>query len=214
MARIAVPGVDYAHARRLLARRDPVMRDLMRAHGPCGLADAQHVDPFRALTHAIIAQQLSTKAAATIEGRFAALFDGKPTAQGVMAIADDRLRGVGLSGQKLGYMRDLCARVDDGRLDLHGLGNLPDDAVVTSLTAVKGIGRWTAEMFLMFKLHRPDVLPVGDLGIVKAVQRAYGLRKVPTPDRLTKIGEAWRPYRSVACWYLWASLDNAPVRDE
>jgi DNA-3-methyladenine glycosylase II len=100
--------------------------------------------------------------------------------------------------------------VQDGSLDLHGLGNLPDDAVVTSLTAVTGIGRWTAEMFLMFRLHRPDVLPVGDLGIVRAVQKAYGLRKPPTPERLTRIGEAWRPYRSIACWYLWASLDNVP----
>ena len=122
--------------------------------------------------------------------------------------SDDRLRGVGLSGQKLGYLRDLCARIDDGSLDLHALGELSDEDVVTALTAVKGIGRWTAEMFLMFRLHRPDVLPVGDLGIVKAVQRAYGLRTLPTADRLLEIGETWRPFRSVACWYLWASLNG------
>jgi DNA-3-methyladenine glycosylase II len=115
---------------------------------------------------------------------------------------------VGLSGQKLGYLRDLCARLADRSLDLHTLGELPDESVIAGLTAVKGIGRWTAEMFLMFRLHRPDVLPVGDLGIVKAIQRAYGLRTTPTPDRLLEIGEAWRPYRSVACWYLWASLDT------
>jgi hypothetical protein len=121
---------------------------------------------------------------------------------------DDRLRAVGISPQKLGYIRDLCGRTLDGSLALDALERLPDEAVIDALTNVKGIGRWTAEMFLMFRLHRPDVLPVGDLGIVKAVQRAYKLRIAPTPVRLTRLGENWRPYRSVACWYLWASLDN------
>ena len=200
---------DYAKARRVLARRDPVIRDLMRRHGPCGLASAQRTDPFRALLHAIIAQQLSTKAAATIEARVAALFDGRPTAAAIAATPDDRLRAAGISPQKLRYIRDLCARTADGSLALDALGALPDEDVIAALTSVKGIGRWTAEMFLMFRLHRPDVLPVGDLGIVKAVQRAYKLRLVPTPVRLTRLGENWRPYRSVACWYLWASLDNA-----
>ncbi|HVZ23732.1 MAG TPA: DNA-3-methyladenine glycosylase [Vicinamibacterales bacterium] len=201
---------DYARARRLLARRDPVIRDLMRVHGPCGLGDRQHTDPFRALVHAIIAQQLSTKAAATIERRFAALFPGGvPTPDGIAALTDAQIRAVGVSGQKLRYMRDLCARVQSGALALHALGALPDAAVIEMLTQVKGIGRWTAEMFLMFRLQRPDVLPVGDLGIIKAVQRAYGLRKAPSPERLARIGESWRPYRSVACWYLWASLDNS-----
>jgi DNA-3-methyladenine glycosylase II len=201
-------SIDYAKARRLLARRDPVLRDLMRRHGPCGLANAQHTDPFRALVHAIIAQQLSTKASATIEGRFAALFGGAPTPAAVAATPDPRLRAIGFSTQKLGYLRDLCRRVEDGTLPLAALDHLPDEDVVAALTLVKGIGRWTAEMFLMFRLHRPDVLPVGDLGIVKAVQRAYRLRTSPSPDRLLRLGEAWRPYRSVACWYLWASLDN------
>jgi DNA-3-methyladenine glycosylase II len=206
---------DYALARRVLARRDSVIRDLMRAHGPCGLAEAQHGDPFHALLHAIIAQQLSTKAAATIEGRFRALFaPGRPTPDGIARLSDDEIRAVGISGQKLKYMRDLCERVSAGSLALHALDDMPDDGVIEALTQVKGIGRWTAEMFLMFRLHRPDVLPVGDLGIVKAVQRAYGLRTAPTPERLTRIGESWRPYRSVACWYLWASLDNAPVAKE
>jgi DNA-3-methyladenine glycosylase II len=201
-------AADYVRARRVLARRDPVIRDLMRRFGECGLARAQRTDPFRALLHAIIAQQLSTKAAATIEARFAALFDGRPTAVTIAATPDDRLRAVGISPQKLGYIRDLCARTQDGSLALDALGTLSDEDVIAALTSVKGIGRWTAEMFLMFRLHRPDVLPVGDLGIVKAVQRAYKLRLAPTPVRLTRLGENWRPYRSVACWYLWASLDN------
>jgi DNA-3-methyladenine glycosylase II len=199
---------DYAKARRVLARRDPVIRDLMRRFGECGLAKAQRTDPFRALLHAIIAQQLSTKAAATIEGRFAALFDGRPTAAAIVATPDERLRAVGISPQKLGYIRDLCARTLNGSLALDALETLRDEDVIVALTSVKGIGRWTAEMFLMFRLHRPDVLPVGDLGIGKAVQRAYRLRLAPTPVRLTRLGENWRPYRSVACWYLWASLDN------
>lgn len=199
---------DYARARRVLARRDPVLRDLMRRYGECGLARAQRTDPFRALLHAIIAQQLSTKAAATIEARFAALFDGHPTADAIATVSDERLRAVGISPQKLGYIRDLCARTLDKSLALDALEALPDEDVIVALTGVKGIGRWTAEMFLMFRLHRPDVLPVGDLGIVKAVQRAYKLRLAPTPVRLTRLGENWRPYRSVACWYLWASLDN------
>ena len=201
---------DYAKGRRLLARRDPVIRDLMRRHGRCGLADAQHTDPFRALVRAIVSQQLSTKAAATIAGRVEALLGGTLTPEGIAGVSDPQLRAVGLSGQKIGYMRDLCARIQDGSLPLDSLHTLDDAAVVEALTKVKGIGRWTAEMFLMFRLHRPDVLPVGDLGIVKAVQRAYGLRKAPDPKRLTRIGEPWRPYRSIACWYLWASLDNKP----
>jgi DNA-3-methyladenine glycosylase II len=201
---------DYSKARRLLSRRDPVIGDLIRRHGPCGLADAQHEDAFTALTHSIISQQLSTRAAATIARRFDALFGGVPT-PGALALVDDaQLRAVGLSSQKIRYMRDLCSRVRDGSLTLEKVNELPDEDVIQSLTQIKGIGRWTAEMFLMFRLHRPDVLPVDDLGILKAVQRAYGLRKLPRAERLTKIGEPWRPYRSVACWYLWASLENKP----
>ena len=124
---------------------------------------------------------------------------------------DDRLRAVGLSVQKISYLRDLSRRIQDGSLPLDRLHHMEDEAVIASLVEVKGIGRWTAEMFLMFRLQRPDVLPVGDLGIVKAVQKQYRMRKTPTPDRLKRIGETWRPYRSVACWYLWASLDNVPT---
>ena len=198
---------DYARARRHLSRRDPVIRDLMRTHGTCGLADAQHGDPFGALMKAIVSQQLSTKAADTIFKRLIALFDGAPSPPALAALADTQLRGVGLSTQKLKYVRDLAARVQDGSLPLHALEAMGDEDVIVALTQVKGIGRWTAEMFLMFRLHRPDVLPVDDLGIVKAVQKAYGLRKRPSADRLNRIGEAWRPYRSVACWYLWRSLN-------
>ena len=205
-------SIDYARARRALMRRDPVIATLIRQHGECGLASAQRTDPFHALLHAIIAQQLSTKAARTIEGRFSALFDGNPTPAAVSRVSDEQLRAVGFSGQKVRYVRDLCGRILDRSLQLHALDAMTDDDVIQALTSVKGIGRWTAEMFLMFRLHRPDLLPVGDLGIVKAVQRAYKLRTLPSPERLTKIGETWRPYRSVACWYLWASLQAAPLK--
>ena len=206
-------SIDYSRARRLLARRDPVLRDLMRRHGPCGLADRQHADPFLALTHAIISQQLSTKAAATIAGRFDALFGGRPTPPQVAATSDSALRAVGLSGQKIRYMRDLSDKIESGVVELDRLKAMSDEEVIAALMLVKGIGRWTAEMFLMFRLHRPDVLPVDDLGIVKAVKRAYQLRSLPTPGRLLRLGESWRPYRSVACWYLWASLGNAPLKE-
>lgn len=208
-----MPPIDYARARRILMRRDPVLADLIRRYGPCGLADSQHTDPYKALVHAIMAQQLSTKAAATIARRFEELFGGFPTPAQVVDMPDSKLRGVGLSGAKVAFVRDLARRIQEGSLRLEALDAMGDEEVIQELTQVKGIGRWTAEMFLMFRLHRPDVLPVGDLGIVNAITRAYGLRKPPTPERLMKIGESWRPYRSVACWYLWASLDNTPLRD-
>src|SRR5207248_8135347 len=143
---------------------------------------------------------------------FLALFPDKqiPNAAAIAALDDTALRGVGLSGQKVGYLRDLCTRIADGRLRLDELDDLPDEIVIERLTEVKGFGRWTAEMFLMFRLHRPDVLPVGDLGIVTAIQRMYGLRKRPDAKKILAIGEAWRPYRSVACWYLWQTLRNEP----
>lgn len=201
---------DYARARRVLAR-DPVIGALIKAHGPCGLAAAQRLDHFSALVKAITSQQLSTKAAATIYGRLLALMpDGQPVPPAVLTLTDEQMRQIGYSRQKASYIRDLCRHVADGTLDLDILPTLDDEAVIAALTQVRGIGRWSAEMFLMFRLHRPDVLPVGDLGIVNAIRRGYRLRKVPTPERIRKIGEAWRPYRSVACWYLWRSLDNEP----
>jgi DNA-3-methyladenine glycosylase II len=203
----------YARARRALMRRDPILGAAIKRIGPCGMAGRQRTDHLSALVGAVVSQQLSTKAAATIFGRFLALFEtGQiPGAGAIAALGDDELRRVGLSGQKIGYLRDLSARIMDGRLDLDALDQLPDDMVIERLTAVKGFGRWTAEMFLMFRLHRPDVLPVGDLGIVTAVQKLYGLRTRPGPERLLKIGEAWRPYRSVASWYLWQTLLNTPT---
>lgn len=205
-------SIDYGRACRTLARRDPVLRDLMRRHGPCGLAASQHTEPFRALVHAIVSQQLSAKAAATIAGRVEALLQNDVSPARIEAVSDAQLRSAGLSGQKVRYVRDLSRCVSAGSLQLDALDAMSDDAVIAALTRVKGIGRWTAEMFLMFRLHRPDVLPVDDLGIVKAVRAAYGLRTDPTPTRLQRLGEVWKPYRSVACWYLWASLDNVPAR--
>jgi DNA-3-methyladenine glycosylase II len=201
---------DYQKARLYLMRRDPVLGAAVKRIGPCGLADRQRKDHLTALIGAIVSQQLSTKAAATIFGRFVALFpDGEiPSAAAIHALRDDELRGVGLSGQKAGYLRDLCSRIADRRLQLDELEALDDEQVIERLTSVKGFGRWTAEMFLMFRLHRPDVLPVGDLGIVTAIQRLYKLRKRPDPKRILKIGEAWRPYRSVASWYLWQTLQK------
>jgi DNA-3-methyladenine glycosylase II len=202
---------DYTRARRVLVRRDPVLAALIKRHGPCGLAAAQRADHFTALVRAIVFQQLSTKAASTIYGRLTALMpDGRPEPTMLACVTDQQLRDAGISRQKAAYLRHLCQMIVAGSLDLEGIETLSDEAVIAALTQVKGIGRWSAEMFLMFRLHRPDVLPVGDLGIVNAIRKAYGLRKVPTADRIRRIGEAWKPYRSVACWYLWRSLDNEP----
>ncbi len=205
---MSLTPADYRRARRHLLRVDPALGALIKQVGPCGLAARQRSDHLSALVQAIVSQQLSTKAAATIFNRFLALFPGGviPDAAAIAAVDDQTLRAVGLSKQKVSYLRDLSARIREGRLRLEELDVLPDEGVIERLTAVKGFGRWTAEMFLMFRLHRPDVLPVGDLGIVKAVEQLYRLRKRPDAGRLVKIGEPWRPYRSVACWYLWQSL--------
>lgn len=201
--------VDYARARRLLLRRDPVLAALIRAHGPCGLGDGIRIDYFAALVRSIVFQQLSTKAASTIHARLLGLLpDGNVTAPALAGLTEEHFRSAGISRQKSMYLRDLCEKTVSGVLTLEGVEQLDDEGVIAALTTVKGIGRWTAEMFLMFRLHRPDVLPVGDLGILTAVQRAYGMRKRPTPERLLALGDAWRPYRSIACWYLWRSLDN------
>jgi DNA-3-methyladenine glycosylase II len=194
-------------------RRDPVLGATIKKIGACGMADRQRKDHLSALVGAIVSQQLSTKAAATIFGRFVALFPDNhiPDAAAIASHSDEVLRSVGLSGQKVSYLRDLSARIIDGRLNLDELESLADEQVIERLVSVKGFGRWTAEMFLMFRLHRPDVLPGGDLGIVVAIQRLYKLRKRPDAKRVLKIGEAWRPYRSVASWYLWQSLKNEPL---
>lgn len=203
----------YARARRALMRRDPILAAIIARYGPCRLGTAVSSDIFSGLVQAIVSQQLSTKAAATIYGRVRALLppDAGPTPAALLGVAEDALRAAGLSRQKISYVRDLSQRALDGFLPTDRLGSMTDEEVIETVTKVKGIGRWSAEMILIFRLLRPDILPVGDLGIVKAVQKAYGLRKPPTPERLLKIGERWRPYRSVASWYLWASLDNKPL---
>lgn len=205
---------DYDRARRILMRRDPVLGAVIKRVGPCGMAGRQQPHHLSALVRAIVGQQLSTKAAATIFGRLEALLPGSAvtSAEAISRLDDGALRAAGLSGQKVGYLRDLSARIIDGRLVLDTIEALDDEAVIERLMSVKGFGRWTAEMFLMFRLHRPDVLPVGDLGIRKAVQQVYRLRTRPKPERLLKIGEAWRPYRSVACWYLWQTLHTPPKK--
>jgi 3-methyladenine DNA glycosylase/8-oxoguanine DNA glycosylase len=180
--------------------------------GRCTFAASDHVEHFTAITRSIVFQQLSGKAATTIYNRFAALFpDDTPNAITLLELADEQLRSVGLSRQKTGYLRDLAQRVKSGELPIDKLHELPDDEIIDALVAVKGIGRWTAQMFLMFRLGRPDVLPDLDLGIQKAIQRAYRMRKLPTPKRVSEIGAKWAPYRTIASWYLWRSLD--PVAD-
>jgi DNA-3-methyladenine glycosylase II len=210
----ALTPEGYERARRLLMRRDPILGAAIKRIGACEMASRQRHDHLSALCGSIVSQQLSTKAAATIFGRLLELFPDRhiPDAPAIAALSDAQLRAVGLSGQKVGYLRDLCARIADDRLRLDELDVLPDEGVIERLTSVKGFGRWTAEMFLMFRLHRPDVLPAGDLGIVTAIQRLYRLRKRPDAKRVLKIGEAWRPYRSVASWYLWQTLRE--VRSE
>lgn len=199
---------DYAKAIRHLKRRDPVLAGIIRRVGLCGLATLPARDPFVALLQAIASQQLSVKAADTIFQRFCDLFppDRVPNPARLCLLDDDVIRGAGFSRPKVAYMRDLAAHVIDGRLDLHALEQATDEEATVALSRVKGIGRWTAEMFLIFLLKRPDVWPIDDLGLVNAVQRAYGLRKRPADARLRALGEPWRPYRSIASWYLWASL--------
>ena len=176
--------------------------------GPFRLRPRVDGTHFDAVCRSIIYQQLSGKAAATIHGRVMALYGNRaPTPDELAATGDEMLRGAGLSRQKLSYLKDLAARVSTGDVPIESLHELPDDAVIDALVRVKGVGRWTAQMFLMFRLGRPDVLPELDLGIQNAIRRAYGLRKRPLPARVTKIGGAWAPYRTVASWYLWRSLE-------
>lgn len=177
--------------------------------GRCDLeprADGTHFD---AVMRSIIFQQLSGQAAGTIHRRFKSLYGGHdPKPKELVRTPDEKLRSIGLSRQKSAYLKDLAARVIAGECPIDTLHELPDDQIIEALTAVKGIGRWTAQMFLMFRLGRPDVLPDLDLGIQKGVRRAYGLRKHPPPARVAKIGAKWAPYRTVASWYLWRLLDT------
>ena len=192
-----------------LKRTDPVLARIIEEVGPCRIRVTTDGTHFMALTRSIVFQQLSGKAASTILGRFNALYpNGHPTPEAVLATSDEALRAVGLSRQKIGYMRDLSSKVQSGELPLDEVEQMSDDDLIAHLVQVKGIGRWTAQMFLMFRLGRRDVLPELDLGIQNAVQKAYRKRKRPTPKELQKIGAKWRPHASVACWYLWRSLEN------
>jgi 3-methyladenine DNA glycosylase/8-oxoguanine DNA glycosylase len=203
---------DYRAARRHLMTCDPVLRRLITRVGPCRLHAVAPRDPFETLCRSIASQQLSVKAAETIFQRFCDLFppDRRPTPQRVMTLSDAKIRAAGFSRPKVTFIKDLSAHVLDGRLDLQGLRQHDDDEVMRQLVAVKGIGRWTAEIFLMFRLGRPDILPADDVGLMNAVHRAYRRRRRPTPKQLRQLGEAWRPYRSIASWYLWASLSLKP----
>lgn len=185
------------------------MAKLIARVGPCRFELRTDGTHFHHIARAIVYQQLSTKAASTIHGRFVELCGGPVVApKSVLKQTDELLRGVGLSRQKASYIRDLAAHVDAGSLPLDDIEHRSDAEIIEALTKVKGIGPWSAQMFLMFRLGRPDVLPVLDLGIRKGVQQAYGLRKLPDEKKLRKIAAPWSPYSTVACWYLWRSLDG------
>jgi len=205
-------------ARAELSAADPKMAALIERVGTIDIAtrlkrrsEERPADAYGALLRAIVGQQLSTKAARTIYGRVLDLFGGKtPSPEQLLAAKEDDLRGAGLSGRKVEYIRDLASHVLSGELELDRFDKLADEEVIEEIVAVRGLGRWTAEMFLLFHLERPDVLSGGDLGIRKAVQIEYGLEEMPTPERVVEIGEAWRPHRSLASLYLWESLAAVP----
>lgn len=202
-----------------LAAADPTMAALIERLGEIDIAtrlrrrrEERPADAYGALLRAIVGQQLSTKAARTIYGRILELFGGAtPAPQALLAASEEDLRGAGLSGRKVEYLRDLAEHVLSGELELERLERLPDEEVIAEIVAVRGLGQWTAEMFLLFHLQRPDVLSGGDLGIRKAVQVEYELEEMPAPARVLEIGETWRPNRSLASLYLWESLASVPA---
>jgi DNA-3-methyladenine glycosylase II len=199
----------YARARRHLSRRDPVLKQVAARVGPCTLRPGG--DGFQSLARAIVSQMISTKAAVSISARLEALAGPKGlTAAAVARLSEESLRGVGLSGSKARAMMDLAARVQDRRLPLARLSEMTDEEVIAALAAVRGIGRWTAEMFLIFSLGRLDVLPVDDFGLRAGVQEQYALPTLPRPADLRERAEPWRPYRSVATWYFWRSRGFVP----
>lgn len=189
-----------------LHKADPVLRDVIRRAGPFTLRRER--DRFRMLVRSIISQQISTAAALSIRKRLEALVNTKRmTAESLLALDDAALRGAGLSPQKLSYLRDLCTKVNDGTVRLARLSRMDDESVIEELIAVKGIGRWTAQMFLMFCLGRPDVFPHDDLGVRMALKRMYGLEELPDKAASHVLAEPWRPYASIASWYCWRSGD-------
>ena len=188
-----------------LKKSDPVLRDIIERVGPCRMEFGP--PEFHSLAEAIVYQQLNGKAAVTIFKRFTALAGEPLTPEGILKLSDEQLRGVGLSKQKSAYLKDLASKTAAGQLNFSQLLAMPDEDVIKHLTQVKGIGVWTAQMFLMFTLKRPDVLPTGDYGVQAAIKKHYRKRKLPKPHIMEKIAKPWAPYRSVACWYLWRSLD-------
>ena len=189
-----------------LKRADPVLARIIDEVGP--LRMTRRPERFQALARAIIFQQLAGAAATAIYNRFVKQIGGGrfPTPAQVLAATDDAMRAAGISRGKALYLRDLAAHVRDGTLNFHRFARMDDEEIIVDLTRVKGIGRWTAEMFLMFNLHRPDVMPGGDLGLRNALARAYAMEKPPKPAELVEFAERWRPYRTAAAWYLWQSL--------
>lgn len=192
-----------------LRKVDPVLATVIDKVGTYKGWPVSNGTHFDAVCRSIVFQQLSGKAADTIHGRFQGLYGGRtPQPEELATTSDEQLRAVGLSRQKSAYLKDLGARVASGELPIETLHELTDPEIITALTQVKGIGRWTAQMFMMFRLGRPDVLPDLDLGVQKAIQKAYRLRKLPTPEKVLRIGAKWAPYRTVASWYLWRLLDT------
>ena len=198
-----------------LRASDDTLKAIIDERGPLDLDTRQRgrpEDPYGALLRSIVGQQLSTKAARSIYNRLVELFGGKtPSPQELLDADPEAVRSVGLSNAKVRYVRSLAEHVLSGELELDKLDALGDEEVEREVTAVKGLGQWTAHMFLIFHLGRPDVLPVGDLGVRRAVERAYGLEELPSAEELERLGERWAPYRSLASLYLWESLDNAPA---
>jgi DNA-3-methyladenine glycosylase II len=203
-----MPRTSLSAAAGEVARRDKVMAQLMERTGPFRLPKPTK-DHFAALAESILYQQLAGAAAATIHRRFVALFDGDLSPEAVLALPEDRLRGAGLSGAKAASIRDLAAKVADGTVPLEHIGRLSDEQIITRLSVVRGIGRWTAEMFLIFQLRRLDVWPVDDYGVRKGYSLAYGLPELLTPRQLEGEGERFRPYRTVAAWYCWRAVHAA-----
>jgi DNA-3-methyladenine glycosylase II len=208
-------GASTRKALSHLHSADPVLAGLIDTVGPLAEVRAGRPDPddhYGALVRSITGQQLSVLAARAIYGRLTARFDGRaPTPQEILADEPEELRAAaGLSRAKVSYLRSLAEHVLSGDLELERLDELPDEQVIAELVAVKGLGLWTAQMFLMFHLDRPDVLPVGDLGIRRAIERAYDLQELPLPAAMEEIAAPWRPHRTLACRYLWRSLDNEP----
>jgi DNA-3-methyladenine glycosylase II len=199
------PGAAFEKARRALMAADPRLAEIIRRTGR-QRPDFTPRDPLAALVRALVSQQLSTKAAATIHGRVLQLMPSL-TAENILRVDPADLRAAGLSNQKVAYLRDLAQHVSDGRLDLESLHQKTDEEVIQAIMAVKGFGRWSAQMFLMFCLHRPDVLPTGDLGIVKGMQGVLGMKRRPAVKTMERAAQVWAPYRTIACWYVWRSLE-------